>query len=167
MKQDKIILLLVMMTIVLLVLFVTGVGYAAEDGNRLIINESKSLELCEKEFKVVFSEEPTYKGDGVAEIEITGPTTAILNITGLEKVGDTVTTIFTLENKSNSLYANINAEVTNTNNEYFNVKSRLTDNEISPENGTINIEIDVELIKIPIYEEKSFISINIFAEPIN
>lgn len=167
MKQDKIILLLVMMTIVLLVLFVTGVGYAAEDENILIINNSKSLGLCQKNFNVVFSGEPTYKGEGFAELAITGPTTATLNITGLEKVGDTVTTIFTLENKSDSLYADINTEVTNTNNEYFNVTSRLTDHKISPKNGKVNIEIDVELIKLPIYEETSYISVNIFAEPIN
>ena len=167
MKQDKIILLLVMMTIVLFVLFVTGVGYAAENDNLLISNYTNALELRQTDFNVAFSGEPTYKGEGFAELAITGPTTATLNITGLEKVGDTVTTIFTLENKSDSLYADINAEVTNTNNEYFNVTSRLTDNKISPENGKINIEIDVQLIKLPIYEETSSISVNIITNPID
>ncbi|MBE5819710.1 MAG: hypothetical protein E7310_02665 [Clostridiales bacterium] len=167
MKQDRIILLLVLMVIILSVLFVTGVGYAVEDENILISNGCNTLELYKKDFNVVFSGEPTYKGDGVAELAITGPRTATINITELEKVGDTITTIFTLENKSDCLYADINAEVTNTNTEYFNVTSRLTDNKISPKNGKINIEIDVELIKLPIYEEKSSISVNIFAEPIN
>lgn len=167
MKQDKIILLLVIMFMILLVLFVTGVGYAAEDNNISTVNNSKSLELCEKEFNVVFSGEPTYKGKGVAELAITGPRTATINITELEKVGDTITAIFTLESKSDYLYADINTEVTNTNTEYFNVTSRLTDNKISPKNGKINIEIDVELIKLPIYEEKSSISVNIFANPVN
>lgn len=168
MKQDRIILSLVIFVVALVILFATSVGNAVENDKILIINDSKALELCQTDFNVVFSGEPTYKGNGSAELTITGPKTATINITELKKVGDLVTAIFTLENKSCSLYADINVEITNTNTEYFNVTSRLTEEKINPKNGKVKMEIDVQLIKLPIYnEEKSSISINVLAYPSN
>ena len=166
MKQDRIILLLVILVIVLSILFVTGIGYAVENDNILISNSNNTLELSQTDFNVVFLGEPIYIGEGCAKLAITSSRTATINITELEDVGDSVTVIFALENKSDSLYANINAEITNTNTEYFKVTSRLTEEKISPKNGKINIEVNVQLIKLPIYkEEKASISINIDAYP--
>ena len=80
MKPEKIILLLVILFLVLLIVFVTGIGYAAQNDSILINNESGYLNLCETDFEVVFSGEPIYKGKGLAELEITGPRTANFNI---------------------------------------------------------------------------------------
>lgn len=168
MKQDRIILLLVILVIVLSILFVTGIGYAVENNNILISNANKPFELSQTDFNVVFLGDPIYRGEGCAQLKITGPRTAIINITKLEKVGDSVTIIFTLENKSECLYADINAEITNTNMEYFNVTSRLTEKKIRPKNGRINVEVNVQLIKLPIYkDEKSSICIDIYAYPMD
>ena len=168
MKKEKAILLLVIILfMILLILFVTGIGYAVQNDNILENDYSRPIGLGHTDFDVVFSGEPIYKGNGLAELEITSPRTAKFNITELEKVGDFVTVIFTLENKSKKLYADINTKITNTNTEYFDVTSRLSNKEISPENGKTDIEITVELIKLPIdKDETSSIGINISAEPI-
>ena len=164
MKEEKLILSLV----ILLILFVTGIGYGVEDDSLLVENYNPIMQVYHKDFDVVLVGESKYLGDGIAEVEITGPRTANFNITELNKVGDCVTVILTLENRSNQFYADINAEVFNSNTEYFNVTSKVTEKKISPNNGKSNIEINVELIKLPIYEdEKSNISLNIYTNPSN
>ena len=166
MRKERIFLLLVTVVIVLSILLITGVGYAVETDNTLKISDKISLEPGQSDFNVEFSGEPTYRGNGLAKLRITGATTATINITELKDVGDSVTAIFTIANKSNYLYADICAEVTNTNTEYFNVTSKLLDSKINPKNGKTTLEIKVQLIKLPIYkEEKSSIYINIFAYP--
>lgn len=163
MRHDKIILLLLVVAISLAILLATGVGYAVEND---YIRDNTLLAPGQTEFKVEFNEETAYTGDGVAILKITGPKTAIINITGLENVGDSVTSIFTIENKSIELYADIYAEVTNTNTEYFKITSTLSESSVKPKLGTTNLEITVELIKLPIKnEEKANICVNIFAEP--
>ena len=165
-KEKTILSLVIILFMILLILCATGIGYAAQNDNIIEKDEYEYFSWYRTDFNVVFSGKPTYRGNGLAEVEITGPRTATINITELDNVGDSVTAIFTLENKSDCLYADINAEITNTNTEYFNVTSRLTEKKISPKNGKINIEINVKLIKLPIYkEEKSSICINFFAYP--
>ena len=67
----------------------------------------------------------------------------------------------------NNDWHDIKIEVTNTNTEYFDVTSRVIDKKISPKNGKTNIEVEVELIKLPINkDQKSNIGIKISAEPI-
>lgn len=166
MKQERIILLLVTVVVVLSIILLTGVGYAVETENTLKISDNVLLEPGQSDFMVVFSGEPTYRGKGVAKLNITGTTTATINITELKSVGDSVTAIFTIENKSDYLYADIDAKVSNTNTEYFSVTSRLEESRINPKNGKTTLEINVKLIKLPIYkEEKASICINIFAYP--
>ena len=168
MRQERIFLLLVSIVFILTILLITGVGYAAETENLIKISEKPSILYEQSDFKIVFSGESEYKGNGVADLKITGDRTATINITELKAVGDSVTVIFTIENKSRYLSANIRTEVTNTNTEYFRVSSRLAKSTINPQNGKVALEIEVELIKRPIYkDEKSYISINIFAYPNN
>ena len=159
MRQEKVILLLVVVMVVLTILLITGVGYAVETDNILLSPE-------QTDFKIEFCGEPTYNGIGVATLDITGPTTATINVTELGNVGDSITAIFTLANKSSSIYADIYTKVTNTNTEYFNVTSTLSESKIGPQTGKTTIEITVELIKLPIYNDESAdICMNIFANP--
>lgn len=166
MNSDRIVLLLVTILIVLSMILISGVGYAVETGNTLKISDNASLEPGEKDFSIAFSGEPICRGKGLAQIMITGKTTATINISELEKAGDSVLAIFTIENKSDYLYADICADVTNTNTEYFNVNATLSDYKISPQNGETKLEINVELLKTPIdKEESASICIKIFASP--
>ena len=136
MRREKTILsLVIILFMILLILCVTGIGYAAQNDNIIEKNEYEYFSWYRTDFNVVFSGKPTYRGNGLAEVEITGPRTAKFNISEFEKVGDFVTVIFTLENKSSQEDAKINLEVNNTNNEYFKVNSNLTEKKISSKNG--------------------------------
>ena len=147
-------------------LLMTGVGYAVETDQILKINDKASFSLDQPEFKVTFIEEPTYIGNGVATVKLIGETKATMKITELDSVGDYVTIMFTIGNKSNNIYADIDTSVLNTNLEYFRVTSKLSDTIINPKKGKAVLKITVELIKLPINkEQKTDISISISANP--
>lgn len=166
MRQEKIILLLVVIVVILSIMFITGIGYAVETDRMLKISDNALLVPEQTDFKIAFTGVPTYKGEGCATLKITGTTTATMNITELESVGDTVICSFQVKNESDYLQANINTQVTNTNTEYFKVTSSVLDNNIKPKGGKSTIEVAVELIKSPINKvEKTAICIKIFATP--
>ena len=168
MRREKTILsLVIILFMILLILFATGIGYAAQSDNILETESYEYFSWYRTDFNVVFSGQPTYKGNGLAEVEITGHRTAIFNITELNKVGDFVTVIFTLENQSSNMDAEISVDIINTNTEYFKVTSRVENSKISSRNGKTTVEVEVELIKLPIGgDEKSDIGIKILAEQI-
>jgi len=165
MRQEKVILSLVVVVIMLSIFLLTGVGYAVETDNLLIVNENNAI-IEQSGFEIAFARETRYIGNGTAELRITGPTTATINITNLKHIGDYVTAIFTIENTSSDIDADIDAKVTNTNPEYFNVTSTLSDKVIEAKTGKVTFEITVELIKLPIDgEETTDISASIIATP--
>ena len=167
MRQEKIILSLVMLVLVLSIILMTGIGYAAETGNTLKISDNPLLILEQDDFKIEFDKNPTYIGDGIAEVKMTGPTNAIIDITDLKEVGDYVTVIFVIENKSNSICADIKTKVTNTNTQFFDTRVSLSESILKPKIGKTILELTVELIRLPIKnDETSYISIDIMANPI-
>lgn len=167
MRQEKIILSLVILIALLSMMLLTGVGYAAETGKTLKISDNPLLVAEQRDFKIAFSENPTYIGDGIAILERKGATTATMNITGLKAVGDSVTAIFTIENQSNNIDAEIKTKVINTNTEFFDVSTSLSEHIISHKDGKVIVEITVELIKVPIKNnETAHISMNIITKPI-
>ena len=166
MKQDRIILLFLVIAISLSILLITGVGYAVETENVLKIYDNPTLLAEQANFKIQFIGEPTYYGDGVAKINLTGPTSATMNITELTAEGDLITVTFVIANKSKGMKADINAKITNTNTEYFKVTSDLSESTIVPEGGQTILKVIVEVVKTPIYkEQKANICINICAIP--
>ena len=167
MKKEKTILLLLGVLIVVAISLMTGVGYAVEMDDTLIISDNSLLTTKQSDFKIEFTGQPTYTGNGVATLKITSPTTATMDITELNSVGDSITATFTISNKSNHIYADLYAEVTNTNTEYFKVTSLLSESTIQPKIGTSTIKLTVELIKLPQdKEERAAICTNIFANPV-
>lgn len=167
MRLRRIILLLEVVIVILTIMLSAGVGYAIETDNTLKIIDNEGLMPEQTDFKVQFTGEPKYKGEGVATLKLTGPTTATMNVTELKKVGDSATAIWTIENTSNDLYAEIDTIVTNTNTEYFDVKVTVSDSTLRPKTGKTTVKITVELIKSPINnDEKANISTKIVANPI-
>lgn len=163
MREERIFISLVVLLVVLLIILMTGIGYATETGK---ISDEILILSEQADFKIAFIGEPTYTGNGVAKTKLTGPTTAIMDVRELNSVGDSVTVIFTIENKSRELNANIYTKVSNTNTEYFNVTNTLSDSIIKTKNGKVILKVRIELIKLPIYkEEKADICIDVFAEP--
>ena len=167
MKQERVILLLVTVLVILSIVLMTGIGYAAETSNTLKISDYVPSTLRQTHFYVEFSKEVEYLGTGLANVKITGATTAIINVTGLEKAGDSISAILTIKNRSEDLYADFYAKTTNTNTDYFEVTATLSECKISPQNGEARLEINVKLIKTPIEkDENASIGIKIFASPI-
>ena len=167
MRQDKIVLSLVMIVLLLSIILITSIGYAAETGSTLKISDNPLLVAEQPDFKIAFSGEPTYIGDGSAVLEIIGPTTATMNMTGLKAVGDSIKAIFTIENQSNNIDAEIKTKVTNTNTEFFDVSTSLSEYIINHKEGKSILTITVELIKLPIEnDEIAYISTDIIANPI-
>ena len=167
MRQEKIFLSLVMLALVLSIILATGVGYATETGNTLKISDKPMLIEEQEDFKIEFNKNPTYLGNGSAKVEITGPTKANIDISNLNAVGDYVTVIFVIENKSNSLDADIKTKVTNTNTQFFDVTTSLSESIIKSKTGKTIMRLTVKLIKLPIEkDETSYISIDVIASPI-
>ena len=166
MNSEKVILSLVTILVLLAILLVSGVGDAAETDGGIKISDNILTTPTIKDFCVEFSEDVLCYGEGLIQLNITSSTTATINITQLEKAGDLAFAIITIKNKSEYLYADICAEVTNTNKEYFNVEATLSESKINPQNGETKLKISVELIKTPIEkEEKASIGMKISALP--
>ena len=166
MRQEKIILSLMVFLIILSIFLFTGIGYALETDNLVISDSSNTLMQQSTGFNIAFSKETSFIGTGNAKLEVTGLTTANINISDLKMVGDYVTAIFTIENSSRDIDAELEANVRNTNTEYFKVTSLLSDRTIEAKTGKVTLEITVELIKLPIErEEKTAISTSIVATP--
>ena len=90
-----------------------------------------------------------------------------MNKTGLKAVGDSIKAIFTIENQSNNIDAEIKTKVTNTNTEFFDVSTSLSEYIINHKEGKSILTITVELIKLPIEnDEIAYISTDIIANPI-
>lgn len=167
MRQEKVFLLLVVVMVVLSMILITGIAYAVETDNVLKISD-KELTPEQLDLNVVLGEKITYIGDGEAVLDLKGPTTAGMNITGLEKKGDSVTAIFTIENNSKYIDAEVSTRISNTNPEYFDVTSTVLNSKLKAQNGKTTLEIKVELIKTPIYNDvSSEFCINICANPID
>ena len=79
-REKSILLLVIILFMILLILFVTGIGYAAQSDNILESGNYEYFDWYRTDFNIVFSGKQTYKGNGSAEVKITGPRTASFNI---------------------------------------------------------------------------------------
>ena len=166
MRQQKIIFLLLVVAVTLIIALSTGVGYAVSTGNTLKVHDNIHIRPEQANFDVRFTGEPTYVGNGEAKINITGNTTATIDITGLSVAGDYVITTFKIKNTSYDIDAKLSKSVTNTNSEYFKVTATLSSDTIAQRNGEETLNIRVELIKTPISKsEKTNICVMVIANP--
>ena len=163
MKQQKIILLLVMVAVVMTMILYSNIGYASVaecKHDDIISSPDKSM------FNVEFYGKPTIYGEGNAQVRFVGNRTAIMNISGLKKVGDSVTARFKMINRSSEFDAELSKSVTNSNREYFKVTVILSDNEIEEKGGQETVSVKVELIKARVNTvEKANIHVKIIATP--
>lgn len=167
MKQQRIILLLVLITIVLVTFLTAGVGYAITDERSLNVSDSAKVSPDQGNFEISFHGKPSCVGTGTAKVNITGPTTAVMNIRGLKKAGDYVLVSFHLKNHSHDIFAQLEESVINTNTEYFKVTAELSNSIIKPRSNNTLLKIRVQLIKTPmVHEEKAHISVKVNANPI-
>ena len=163
MRQDKLVLSLVVITVVLAMLLTVGIGYAVEADNTLINDNPTTSES----FDVAFLDNTQVTGDGETTVKITGDREAAIAITGLNEVGDSATAILTIKNTSRDIAAELSATITNTNTEYFKATVNFSNDVIDAKNGKATVELTVELIKLPILNDvQATIETNIVATPI-
>lgn len=164
MRQQKIILLLVILAIALTIILTSSVGYARVTE---VAKDDCVLSPEKTNFRVKFYGTPTVRGNGETTLKLTGDTTAVMNINGLKSVGDSVTATFGIINNSKDIEAVLSKSVTNSNEKYFKVTVTLSNDELAPKKGKATLKVKVELIKTPINVEKANICVRVMATPNN
>lgn len=154
----------IILTIVLAAVLIIGIGYAAINSITLQITGQLAAAPSDANFTVKFTDASPSEGNVVAKV--TGDKTATLNVSGLTAKGDKVVATYTIQNTSEDLSANLTAEASNENDEYFTVSTSLSKPSI--ENGeTSTLTVTVELMKTPVNDEvKDTVGISIEASPV-
>ena len=118
------------------------------------------------DFNVIFKEEPKVWDSDKVVAKILDGHTAMIEVKGLQKVGDIGKVEFTLQNVSAQLDADLLMKTTNTNAEFFLVKAELEKSKLN-NNEKANLNVSVELIKAPINGPvRTDIRIEFLAKPI-
>lgn len=103
MKQKRTFLLLSVVVAVL----VMAIGYAAVSNINLRVSGAAQATPDQGNFKIAFTGTPsiTKKGNATCTAQLTGDTSAVLNITGLSTSGDEAIATFTVKNSSPDISA--------------------------------------------------------------
>lgn len=160
-------------TIIGVVLFIAilsiAVGFAAITSVQLNISGTASATTSQENFKVEFTGEPeTSDSEKVtATINEMDPKQATMNVTGLTAKDDFVTATYTIKNLSADISAQLSAETTTSNTEYFDVTYNIEDPTTLTANGETTITVTVTLKKTPIDEPATgTIGVTITATPV-
>ena len=156
--------------VVLLAIILVAVGYATITNVTLNINGTAKSEASQSNFVVEFVGTPTTGGKGTttATINENKKTEGIIEVSGLSAKGDTATATYTVKNNSQDLSADLTAEATSSNEDYFQVICSLDKTTLKAQEET-SLTITIKLLKTPIDETKedlkSNIGVSITAEP--
>lgn len=161
--------------LILLLVSVLGVGYALST-KELTIKGSATVTATDDNFIVRFKK----TGDSIYESPsamtnatgtITNDTEATITVNGLSKVNDEATITYTVENASNGLDAMVLANITNSNETYFDVSvtgiSTSADSKTKIASGdTAQITVNVKLLKTPIIDQSANVTIKLTADAV-
>lgn len=150
-------------------ILVMTVGYAAIQDVNLVIEGNIKATPDQANFNVRFTGTPTYSGTGYASLTITGNTTATMNVSGLQDVGDYVTAVFTVANSSTDLTAYLSCTTNLTvsdNGTYFKVTTTLGTTELEAQTTT-TLQVKVQLLKVVSSEITGNLEIVLTASPLN
>ena len=154
----------------LLAIILVAVGYAAITNVTLNISGTAKSEASQANFVVEFTGTPTTGGKGTttATINENKKTEGTIEVSDLSAKGDTATATYTVKNQSQDLSADLTAEATSSNDEYFQVICSLEKTTLKSQEET-SLTITIKLLKTPIDETKedlkSNIGVSITAEP--
>ena len=156
--------------ILLLAIVLIAIGYAVITNTELNINGTAKSKANQENLKVELIEEPETSGDGktTATIDADDKTQGTMEVTGLSAKGEIAIATYTVKNKSQDLSADLTAEATSSNDEYFEVQCSLDKTTLKAQEET-TMTVKVKLLKTPIDETKENLSttigVNIDAEP--
>ena len=156
--------------VLVLAVILVAVAYAAITSTQLNINGTGNATANQSNFKVEFIGTPTTGGKGTtkATIDSSVKTNGTVTVNGLTAKGDEATATYTVKNQSADLSADLTAEATSSNEEYFEVLCTLEKTTLKAQEET-TLKVTVRLLKTPIDETKenlkTDIGVNVTAEP--
>ena len=165
MKNKKSLLSLVIFALVLIL----GVGYAVVSSVDLTIGGTAGVKNAS--LKVDFESVADTKTSG-ATIRHTLTTCAdkdTFTITDME-LNETVTMEYTVANHETDVKAKLTGvELTNSNEQYFEVSYKINGETIDANNGTTTVTVTVKLVKTPVNDEQgeTTVSLTLNAAPVN
>ena len=156
--------------VLVLAIILVAVAYAAITSTQLNINGTGNATANQSNFKVEFIGIPTTGGKGTttATIDSSVKTNGTVTVNGLTAKGDEATATYTVKNQSADLSADLTAEATSSNEEYFEVLCTLEKTTLKAQEET-TLKVTVRLLKTPIDETKenlkTDIGVTVTAEP--
>ena len=156
--------------VLVLAIILAAVAYAAITSTQLNINGTGNATANQSNFKVEFIGTPTTGGKGTttATIDSSVKTNGTVTVNGLTAKGDEATATYTVKNQSADLSADLSAEATSSNEEYFEVLCTLEKTTLKAQEET-TLKVTVRLLKTPIDETKenlkTDIGVTVTAEP--
>ena len=160
-KTNKII-----VTVIIVAMLLLGVGYAAIQNITLNINGTATADPSQSNFKVMFTGTPKVSDSTYVTAGITNDTNAIISVEGLTQKGQVVNAEYTVQNVSTDISADLSVATTNSNTEYFTLKSELAKTSLTAGEAT-TVKVTVELTKTPITGSiNSTIGVRLTAMPV-
>ena len=151
--------------VLVLAIILVGIAYAAITNTELNISGTGKAEGSQSNFVVEFIGTPTTSGDGttVATIDEKIKTKGTITVTKLTTRGETATAKYTVKNKSAELSADLKAEATCTNDDYFEVICSLDKTTLKAQEETI-LTVSVKMLRTPVDETKEDVTADIMAK---
>ena len=156
--------------VLVLAVILVAVAYATITSTQLNINGTGNATAKQENFKVEFIGTPTTGGKGTttATIDSSVKTNGTVTVNGLTAKGDEAKATYTVKNQSADLSADLTAEATSSNEEYFEVLCTLEKTTLKAQEET-TLKVTVRLLKTPINETKenlkTDIGVTVTAEP--
>ena len=151
--------------VLVLAIILVGIAYAAITNTELKISGTGKAEGSQSNFVVEFIGTPTTSGDGttVATIDEKVKTKGTITVTKLTTRGETATAKYTVKNKSAELSADLKAEATCSNDDYFEVICSLDKTTLKAQEETI-LTVSVKMLRTPVDETKEDVTADITAK---
>jgi len=165
MRAQRTFLLLSVVVAVLLM----AVAYAAISNVTLNITGNVAATADQGNFKVAFTGTPSYtRASGTSSTATATMTasgqTATMNVSGMQTAGDTVVITYSIKNSSSDIGALLSATRTVSNTTYFSVSTSFGSTDL-PAGNTTTLTVTVKLIKTPLSNVSSTVTVNITASP--
>ena len=148
--------------ILLVAIMLVAVAYAAITNVGLNINGVGNAQAKQENFNVEFVGTPSTSGKGTttATISSDDKTQGSVNVTGLTAKGDEAVATYTVKNQSADISADLTADATSSNQEYFEEICALEKTTLKAQEET-TLKVTVRLLKTPIDETKEDLKSNI------
>ena len=156
----------IIVVVLIIALLLLGIGYAAIQNITLNIEGIVTADPSQSNFKVKYTGTPKVSDNTYVTAGITDDINATISVNGLTQKGQTVSAEYTVQNVSTDISADLSVATTNSNTEYFTLKSELAKTSLTAGEAT-TVKVTVELTKTPIAGSvNSTIGVRLTAMPV-